>query len=247
MERRKAALNMPAGRRTPGDELTAARPLRPGLTARAGTRIVPTSAMPQLAPSPRPATLLVLAGGASRRMGRPKALLPVGGSTLIEWLVARLAPAFDDLLVAARDPGQLPPGLRHRLVADLHPGCGPLAGVEAGLAASTHDTLVAVACDMPRVTARLARRLAGAAGGALVDAAVPRLGGRPEPACAAYRRSAAGPIAAALSAGRLRAADVLADLRVRWLDDEDAALFANLNTPADYRLFLDGVEPAVPG
>lgn len=68
---------------------------------------------------------------------------------------------------------------------------------------------------------------------------MPRIGGRPEPACAAYRRSAAGPIAAALGAGRLRAADALAGLRVRWLDGEDPALFANLNTPVDYRTFLD--------
>jgi molybdopterin-guanine dinucleotide biosynthesis protein A len=203
--------------------------------------------MSHSAPSPRPATLLVLAGGASRRMGRPKALLPVGGSTLVEWLVGRLAPAFDHLLVAARDPGQLPPGLRPWLVADLHPGCGPLAGVEAGLAASPHDTLVAVACDMPRVTAPFAGRLADTATAEPLDAVVPRLDGRPEPACAAYRRSAAGPIAAALSAGRLRAADALADLRVRWLDDEDPGLFANLNTPADYHTFLEGAGSAVPG
>ena len=185
------------------------------------------------------ATLLVLAGGESRRMGRPKALLPVGTTTLIEWLVARLAPGFAHLAVAARDPDRLPPGLRPHLVPDLHAGAGPLAGVEAGLAASPHDLVVAVACDMPGVTSDLLGRLAGAAGESDADAAVPRVGGRPEPACAAYRRSAAGAIAAALAAGRLRAADVLANLRVRWLDGEDPALFANLNTPDDYRRFLD--------
>jgi len=191
-----------------------------------------------------PATLLVLAGGSSRRMGSPKALLPLGGTTLVEWLVARLAPGFDHVLVAARDAGQLPPGLRSRLVCDLHAGAGPLAGVEAGLAASPHDTVVAVACDMPRVTAALADRLLDAArADPAVDAAVPRVGGRPEPACAAYRRSAAGPIAAALDAGRLRAADALAGLGVRWLDGEDPLLFANLNTPADYRAFLEEAVP----
>jgi molybdenum cofactor guanylyltransferase len=204
--------------------------------------------MPDTRITPCHATLLVLAGGASRRMGRPKALLPVGATTLVEWLVARLAPAFDHLLVAAAGPDQVPAGLRHRLVHDLHAGAGPLAGVEAGLAASPHETLLAVACDMPRVTAGLARRLVDAAEAEPgLDAAVPRLGGRPEPACAAYRRSAAGPIAAALGAGRLKAADALAELRVRWLDGEDPELFANLNTPADYRAFLEGLDRAVPG
>jgi molybdenum cofactor guanylyltransferase len=185
------------------------------------------------------ATLVVLAGGESRRMGRPKALLPVGTTTLIEWLVARLAPAFAHLAVAGRAPDRLPAGLRPHLVPDLHGGAGPLAGVEAGLAASPHDLVVAVACDMPAVTSDLLGRLAEAAGDGDTDAAVPRVGGRPEPACAAYCRSAAGPIAAALAAGRQRATDVLADLRVRWLDDEDPALFANLNTPDDYQRFLD--------
>jgi molybdopterin-guanine dinucleotide biosynthesis protein A len=185
------------------------------------------------------ATLVVLAGGDSRRMGRPKALLPVGGVTLVEWVVARLAPGFAHLLVAAREPDQLPMALRSHLVRDLHAGAGPLAGVEAALAASPHDIVVAVACDMPAVTPDLVRRLAAEAGGPY-DAAVPRVGGRPEPACAAYRQSTAGPIAAALREGRLRAAGALDDLRVRWLDGEDPALFANLNTPEDYRRFVAG-------
>lgn len=195
----------------------------------------------------RPATLVVLAGGDSRRMGSPKALLPVGTTTLIEWLVERLAPEFAHLAVAGRDLARLPAGLRPHLAPDLHPGAGPLAGVEAGLAASPHDLVVAVACDMPAVTAALLRRLADAAGRPGVDAAVPRVAGRPEPACAAYRRSAAGPIGDALGAGRYRAADVLGGLRVRWLDGEDPALFANLNTPDDYRRFLDEYAQVPPG
>jgi len=184
------------------------------------------------------ATLLILAGGESRRMGQPKPLLPVGSTTLIEWLLARLAPPFDQLLVAARGESQLPPGLRPHLVTDLHSGAGPLAGVEAGLAASSHDVVVAVACDMPDVTAGLLERLVIAASGDEVDAAVPRVLGAPEPTCAAYRRSAANAIAAALDAGRFKAADVLAELRVAWLEGEDPALFVNLNTPEDYRAFL---------
>jgi molybdopterin-guanine dinucleotide biosynthesis protein A len=185
------------------------------------------------------ATLLLLAGGESRRMGRLKSMLPVQGTTLLEWLAERLAPGFEELRVAARDASQLPPGLRPRLVADLRPGAGPLGGIEAGLAVARHATLVAVACDMPYVTPELTQRLVGAAEGH--DAAVPRLGGLPEPACAAYRRSAAAPISAALAAGNRKAADALSRLEVAWLDGEDPSLFTNLNTPAEYRAFLAGM------
>ena len=185
------------------------------------------------------ATLLLLAGGESRRMGRPKALLPVAGTTLIEWMASRLAPAFEELLVAAPDSRQLPAGLREHLVCDLHPGAGPLAGIESGLMATRHEVLVAVACDMPAVEAELVRRLLAASAGH--DAAVPRVGGRPEPTCAAYRRSAAGWITGQLDAGRWRVADALEGLHVRWLEGEPAGLFADLDTPEDYARFLDAL------
>jgi molybdenum cofactor guanylyltransferase len=185
------------------------------------------------------AALLVLAGGESRRMGRPKALLPVGPETLIEWVIARLAPELPELLVAARSEAQLPAALRPHLVRDRHPGAGPLAGIEAGLVAARHEIVVAVACDMPWVTAELVARLVGAVAGR--DAAVPRVGERPEPACAAYHRRAAPTLAAALAAGRRRAGAVVEELDVRWLDGEDPAMFANLNTPADYERFRASV------
>jgi molybdopterin-guanine dinucleotide biosynthesis protein A len=185
------------------------------------------------------ATLLLLAGGESRRMGRPKALLPVAGSTLVEWMAARLAPRFEQLLVSAGDERQLPDSLRVHLVRDLRPGAGPLAGIEAGLAASRHGALVAVACDMPGVEVELTERLLAASAGH--DASVPRIQGRPEPTCAAYRRSAAAPITRLLDAGSRRAADVLRELDVRWLDDEPAGQFADLDTPEAYTAFLDAL------
>src|ERR687888_2772 len=146
------------------------------------------------------AALLVLAGGESRRMGRSKALLPVGRGTLVEWVVARLRPELAELLVAARSQDQLPPSLHAHLVPDLHPGAGPLAGIEAGLAPARHETVVAVSAGMARGTRDLVGRLVAAVAGH--DAAVPRVAGRPEPACAAYRRRAAPALAAALASGR---------------------------------------------
>ena len=174
------------------------------------------------------ATLLVLAGGASRRMGRPKALLPFGEGTLLDHVIRRLSPAFDQVLVSG-DAG----------IPDLHPGAGPLAGIEAGLLAGRHDLLFAAACDMPLLTPELARLILSAAKGH--DAAVPRLDGRPEPAAAAYRRSAAPAITAALAEGRRKAADVLSELDVAWLDGLDPRLFANANDPETYRALLDAM------
>jgi molybdopterin-guanine dinucleotide biosynthesis protein A len=172
-------------------------------------------------------------------MGRPKALLPVAGTTLVEWLADRLAPGFADLLVSARAGSDLPPALRGRVVLDLRDDAGPLAGIEAGLAACPTPALVAVACDMPWVSPELCGRLVATVAGH--DAAVPRLQSGPEPTCAAYARSALTGIRAALEDGRLRAREVLSGLDVAWLDGEAAGQFDNLNRPEDYERFLDAV------
>jgi molybdopterin-guanine dinucleotide biosynthesis protein A len=167
-------------------------------------------------------------------MGRPKALLPVGETTLSELVVAKLRPGFDELIVAARDQAQVPPALRAHLVIDGG-GAGPLAGIAAGLAASRHATVFAVACDMPWLPLDLALTMVEAAAG--FDAAVPRVAGRPEPVAAAYRKSALRPIDAAIAAGRLKAAEVLEDMDVTYLD-LPAASFRSINTPDEYSNLL---------
>src|ERR1700704_1675208 len=145
------------------------------------------------------ATLLVLAGGESRRMGRPKAWLEVGETTLLRWLVERLSPAFSEVVVSFAEPEQVQEHLPYRLVFDRKKSAGPLAGLEAGLRSAHNEVTFAVACDMPYVTQQLAEIAVAASSGC--DAGIPRINGRPEPTCAAYRQSAIPAITAALDAG----------------------------------------------
>jgi molybdopterin-guanine dinucleotide biosynthesis protein A len=181
------------------------------------------------------ATLLVLAGGESRRMGRPKAWLEVGETTLVRWVADRLAPAFAEVMVSFAEPEQVQDQVPYRVVFDRKPSAGLLAGLEAGLSAARSEVTFAVACDMPYVTRELAEMAVAASHGC--DAAIPRIDGRPEPACAAYRRSALPAITSALDAGRYRAADLAEQLDVAWLEGLDADLFRSLNAPGDIERF----------
>ncbi len=183
------------------------------------------------------ATLLVLAGGESRRMGRPKAWLEVGETNLLRWMVERLGPAFSEVMVSFAEPEQLEELVPYRLVFDRKKAAGPLAGIEAGLTVARHEVVFAIACDMPYVPRGLAERAVAAARSC--DAAMPRVEGRPEPVCAAYRRSSLPAITAALDSGRLRAADLAARLDVTWLEGLDPDLFRSLNTVEDYERFHD--------
>jgi molybdopterin-guanine dinucleotide biosynthesis protein A len=181
------------------------------------------------------ATLLVLAGGESRRMGRAKAWLEVGDSNLLRYVAKRLAPAFSEVMVSFAEPEQLEEPVPYRIVFDRKASAGPLAGLEAGLAAAHNEVVFAVACDMPYVTPYVTKLAVAAVRGA--DAAIPRIDGRPEPACGAYRRSALPVITAALNEGRLKAADITDDLDVTWLEGLDPQLFRSVNTPQDFERF----------
>jgi len=181
------------------------------------------------------ATLLVLAGGQSRRMGRAKAWLEVGDTYLLRYVADRLAPAFSEVMVSFAEPEQLEQPVPYRVVFDRRPGGGPLAGLEAGLASARNEITFALACDMPYVTLQLAEMAVIAA--RTCDAAIPRLDGRPEPVCGAYRRTALPAITAALEAGQLKAAALADQLDVTWLEDLEPDQLRSLNTPADVERF----------
>lgn len=189
-------------------------------------------------------TGVVLAGGASSRMGTNKALLPAGGGRLIETVYLRLAGLFAEVLVIANEP-QLYPFIPCRKVADRHPGFGPLAGVHAGLFSSSNPAVFVAACDMPYLNGALIRHLAGAL--AEYDAVVPCGPEGMEPLHGVYARRALPAMEEFIAQGERKILDLLDLLRVRLVSAEEVArfdprfaTFVNINTPEEYRRFLAG-------
>src|SRR5438046_7388380 len=109
------------------------------------------------------ATLLVLAGGESRRMGRPKPWIEVGDTVLLRYVEERLAPAFTEVVVSFAEPEQMEQLVPYRVVFDRKRSAGPLAGLEAGLLSARSDVVFAVACDMPYVAPQTAELAVAAA------------------------------------------------------------------------------------
>jgi molybdopterin-guanine dinucleotide biosynthesis protein A len=181
------------------------------------------------------ATLLVLAGGLSRRMGRSKPWLEAGNKVLLRYVVERLAPAFSEVMVSFGEPEQMEQLVPYRVVFDRKHAAGPLAGLEAGLMSSHHAVLFAVGCDMPYVEVSTAELAVLAARNC--DAAIPRHDGIFEPVCGAYRKTALPAITGALDAGNYVAHDVAEYLDVTWLEGLDPAQFESLNTPSDLERF----------
>jgi molybdopterin-guanine dinucleotide biosynthesis protein A len=186
-------------------------------------------------------SLVILAGGRSRRMGHDKATLPAGDGTLIEHLARRLAPVVDETIIAGGSVQ--PPFEGARVVADHQPGLGPLAGMLAGLAAAKSRHVWVVGCDLPDVEPSLGGLLLALAGD--YEAVVPRPDQEPEGVCALYARTLAPRIEELLDAGERSIKSLLDRSVVRYVaSDELRAVdprlrsFRNLNTAADYENWL---------
>lgn len=182
---------------------------------------------------------VVLAGGASRRMGCDKALIDFGGEPLAARVARRLAEACDDVVVASGDGRRLG-WLGLAQVADAVPGAGPLAGIVAGLESARGPLVAVVAVDMPYVHAGVLAALAQAWGGE--PAVIPLVGGRLEPLHAVYCTSSAGDLRALLEAGQRSVREALRVLGARVVPAADLAggdpgcRFAlSLNRPEDLR------------
>jgi molybdopterin-guanine dinucleotide biosynthesis protein A len=195
---------------------------------------------------------VVLAGGQSSRMGRPKAALEWHGSTLLRRTVQILARTTSGPVVVVRAVGQdlpeLPEGV---LVADdPREGRGPLQGIAAGLAALSGRADIAFisSTDMPFLHPAFIRRvLSVLEDSESTDVALPVARGYKQPLAAGYRVSLAETAERLVKEDRLRPAFLFEECQVRTLDDAElrrnAVLAAldpdldsvlNVNTPADY-------------
>jgi molybdopterin-guanine dinucleotide biosynthesis protein A len=184
-----------------------------------------------------PLTAIVLAGGESSRMGRPKALLPFGGETLIERAVRRIAEVAEAVLVVSGADLALPP-LRARVIVDDQPHRGPVAGIVHGFGAAATDVVLVCGCDQPFVRPELVRLLAERLEG--FDGVMPRWLGHPQPLLAVYRRALRPKFEALLARGAgafaiLEAAGIreLSAEEIRSVDPEGDS-FRDLDTPEAY-------------
>ena len=180
-----------------------------------------------------PISGLVLAGGAGRRMsGQDKGLQPLRGRPLVEWVVERLRPQVAEVIVSANRNAERYATLGARVVPDQLPGfAGPLAGLQAGLAAARHALLATVPCDCPLFPVDLVERLAAALQQSGADVAVAKTGDQFHPVFCLCRRTVLPSVDAFLASGGRKMETwygALAHVEVAFDDQPDA--FANLNT-----------------
>jgi len=192
---------------------------------------------------------LVLCGGESRRMGRPKAWLSFGPERMLERVVRLIGTVAHPVVVVAATDQELPdlaPDIA--IVRDAVAGRGPLQGLAAGLTAlpDSVELVYATATDVPFLEPRWITRLIELIDG--YDLAIPFVGEYHHPLAALYRRSVVLPaIEGLLRADRLRPLFLVEAVKTRVVNeaelrvvDPELQTLRNLNFPEDYeRALLD--------
>lgn len=194
-------------------------------------------------------TVVIQAGGESRRMGQSKATVPFAGRPLICRLIERLAPVADDLVITTNEPENLAflhaefPQYNIQLVCDSFDVRGALQGLYTALQAARNPYVAVVACDMVFASASLVVAEALAMNESGADIVVPVNKHGFEPFHAMYRRMGCLPaVRAALDKGEKRAQSFFGDVDVfeftqdRVLEAEPmGGCFINANTPEELR------------
>jgi molybdopterin-guanine dinucleotide biosynthesis protein A len=167
-----------------------------------------------------PVVVGLLAGGTSRRMGRDKAALDLGGRALAQWPAAALAPIAEHRVQVGGDPID---GLGWRVVSDRRSNCGPAAGLETLLLEFPGASVVVCGVDLPFVpSALLARALERLPGYA---AAIPRHGGRWHGLVGAYSPALLPELSRWLDDGRRDLQRLLDQADVYALESAELAAF----------------------
>jgi molybdenum cofactor guanylyltransferase len=190
-----------------------------------------------------PVTGLVLAGGQGRRMGGvDKGLKLFQGRPLVQWVIERLRPQVDGLLINSNQNPDAYARFGYPLVPDDIGGfAGPLAGLQAGLTRATTPLLATAPCDSPFLPLDLVRRLHDALEAKGAQLAVARTGDQPHPVFALCRRDVLAGLSAFLQEGGRKIDAWYASLAVvEVLFDDEAQAFANINTLEELDAFGKG-------
>ena len=180
-------------------------------------------------------TLIVLAGGDSRRMGEEKVFLELAGKPLIHHLVEKVQPCFETMFISLHTPQ---PDIPFAQLPDVEPDRGPIIGIATALQQVETSWVFVVAGDMPFASVAMIEAMAEQRENYAV--VVPKVKGVFQPLFAFYSKAAL-PIVQAAIAQQQRSLKVVMGKLARYVYSEDECRrydpellsFFDLDTPQD--------------
>lgn len=188
-------------------------------------------------------TGVILAGGASKRMGRNKAQLPLGERRMIEWVAGALDCLFDEVLIVTHHPQSFPMLDNVRIVQDLISveSRSSLVGLYTGLYHARNDLIFAVPCDMPLLNRAVIEHMITLLDGE--DVRVPLIGSHFQPLHAFYQKGCLPHMRRHIDRKNFKVIRFYEDVLVRTVDekvlrqfDPELDCFINVNGNQEYEM-----------
>ena len=185
-------------------------------------------------------TGVLLAGGQGRRMGGvDKGLVTLKGRPMAEWVLERLLPQVNELLINANQNGERYADFGYPVFPDQIDGfAGPLAGLHTALTKAAHPLVLTVPCDSPFLPDDLVARLHKALQAQNADLAVAKTFDRSHPVFCLCRRQVQPHLEAFLQEGGRKIDRWYSSLNVVEVPfDDEAEAFENINTREELQGF----------
>jgi len=188
-------------------------------------------------------TAVILSGGNSRRMGTNKALLNIGGKSIINRLIDILDSIFFEVLISSNNPNTFK-FTEKKIIADIFPNRGPLAGIHSALSSINNKKVFILSCDMPLISDELIQFLCKYRTDKPII--LPEAEGRIQQLCGIYSKSALNMAENLLSESQRTGSKLKGSIyeliekldrevvKVDNLEFYHPDIFFNLNTPEDY-------------
>ena len=185
-------------------------------------------------------TSIILAGGKGSRLGKSKPLQIIGGRSLVQWVIDRLATISTEIIMVTAHGEAIPciSDAKMRTVADIYPGKGPLVGIYSGLMAASSSRAIVVGCDTPFLSVGFLEYMDRIS--STFDVVVPRVKNDLEPLCAVYSKSCLAHIHELLEQNELKIDRLFGMVNVRYIEEDEIdsfdpahLSFFNVNSQAD--------------
>ncbi|WP_090550060.1 molybdenum cofactor guanylyltransferase [Natronincola ferrireducens] len=186
-------------------------------------------------------SVVILAGGGSTRMGRNKALLQLGNKTMIEEIIDKVRPLFDEIIVVTNNPEEYPMLRDILFVKDTIKTAqkNSLVGIYTGLLTSQNPYTFIIPCDMPFINSELITYMIHQL--EEEDILIPFVEGHYQPLHAIYGKKCLAPIKKLLDKEQYKIINFFPEVSVKTICDEevtrfskDMICFLNINTYENY-------------
>jgi molybdopterin-guanine dinucleotide biosynthesis protein A len=181
----------------------------------------------------------ILAGGKSSRMGMEKALLPLKGRPMIQYVADALSSRFNEVVVVGGGKDKYS-FLELEVVPDVFEGCGPLGGIQAALNRARALPVFVLSCDTPFIPVELIEYMLSFKSAAPTKIA--KFSGVIQPLCGLYDSTALDAIEHDLQEGKYSVLKTILNIDhtavpiTPDLPFFTPQIFWNVNRPEDYRL-----------